>query len=209
MAWHDLDEANGGKEFEGPYRRSLEAALATHDAFLPGHSELAKVVDRLHAYLYFLEGMLPSTDDPRCAAATAAGIERVASHVAAAAAAGHLERTDVYAQLLRMRLYAAAGGVAPLDAAAAEREAGLLREFSRGFARRSHRWRLLFRPPGRPLVAARQPGFHRVHAAGPGHVGGSPNRGRTGPVPADLKRELWWRRLQPAMGRRKPHQDPN
>ena len=113
MAWRDLDQATGGTEFEGPYRRSLEAALATHDAFLPGHSEPAKVVDRLHAYLYFLEGMLPSTDDPRCAAA----------------AAGHLERTDVYAQLLRMRLYAAAGGVAPLDAAAAEREAGVLRSF--------------------------------------------------------------------------------
>ena len=127
MGWRDLDQAAGGKEFEEPYRRSLEAALATHDTFLPGHSEPAKVVDRLHAYLYFLEGLLPSTDDPRCAAAIAEGIGRVASH--AAAAAGHLERADVYAQLLRMRLYAAASGVAPLDAAAAEREAGLLGSF--------------------------------------------------------------------------------
>jgi hypothetical protein len=127
MAWRDLDQATGGGEFDGPFRRSLEAALATHDAFLPGHSEPAKVVDRLHAYLYFLEGLLPAADDPRCAAAIAAGIERVANH--AAAGAGHLERADVYAQLLRMRLYAAAGGVAPLDGDAAEREAGLLRSF--------------------------------------------------------------------------------
>ncbi len=127
MAWRDLDQATGGKEFDGPYRRSLEAALATHDAFLPGHSEPARVVDRLHAYLYFLEGMLPAMDDPRCAAAAAAGIGRVARH--AAECAGHLERADVYAQLLRMRLYAAASGAAPLDGAAAEREAGLLQSF--------------------------------------------------------------------------------
>jgi hypothetical protein len=127
MAWRDLDRATGGTEFDGQYRRSLEAALATHDAFLPGHSEPAKVVDRLHAYLYFLEGMLPCADDPRCAAAIAAGIDRVARH--ADAAAGHLERTDVYAQLLRMRLYAAASDVAPLDCVAAQREAGLLQSF--------------------------------------------------------------------------------
>jgi len=127
MAWHDLDEATGGKEFEGPYRRSLEAALATHDAFLPGHSEPAKVVDRLHAYLYFLEGLMAGGDDPRSAAAIAGGIERVAGY--AAAGNGQLERADVYAQLLRIRLYAAASGAAPLDCAAAECEAALLHEF--------------------------------------------------------------------------------
>ena len=130
MAWRDLDEATGGKEFEQPYRQSLEAALATQDAFLPGHSEPAKVVDRLHAYLYFLEGMLPCGDDPRCAAATAAGIERVAGY--AAAGNGHLERADVYAQLLRIRLYAAGNGAVPLDCAAAEHEAALLHEFHAG-----------------------------------------------------------------------------
>jgi hypothetical protein len=127
MAWRDLDQATGAKEFDGPYRRSLEAALASHETFLPGHSESAKVVDRLHAYLYFLEGMLPCTGDPRCTAATAAGIERVASYATAGAA--DLERADVYAQLLRARLYAAASGVLPLDCAAAGREARLLQSF--------------------------------------------------------------------------------
>jgi hypothetical protein len=39
------------------------------------------------------------------------------------------ERSDVYAQLLRLRMHAAAAGVAPLDKAAASEEAAALETF--------------------------------------------------------------------------------
>ncbi len=44
--------------------------------------------------------------------------------------APEFERSDVYAQLLRIRLYADAAGVEKLDRAAAEWEAGRLVEFA-------------------------------------------------------------------------------
>jgi hypothetical protein len=37
----------------------------------PGHPERPKVMDRLHAFGYFLEGLLPRASQPRCAVALA------------------------------------------------------------------------------------------------------------------------------------------
>ena len=102
MAWRELAEATGDGRFEDRYQAALVNALATHEAFLPGHTELPKVMDRLHAYLYFLEGLLPGADDPRCAAALAQGIRRVSEYVDEIAP--DFVRCDVLAQLLRIRL---------------------------------------------------------------------------------------------------------
>ncbi len=127
MAWRELAEATGQAEFCDPYERVLEFSLRTWSRFLPGHPDRSKVMDRLHAFLYFLEGLLPRAGDPRCAAALCAGIRTVAGYLREIAP--EFERSDVYAQLLRVRLYADACGVAPIDLDAARLEAQTLAEF--------------------------------------------------------------------------------
>ena len=127
MAWWDLLEATADTQFREPYERVLEYSLGACGGFLPGHSERPKVMDRLHAFLYFLEGLLPSAQEARCAAAIRDGIGRVAHHLREIAP--EFERSDVYAQLLRMRLYADRVGALPLDIAAAQFEAERLAQF--------------------------------------------------------------------------------
>ncbi len=127
LAWWDLTEAAGDPGFAALYDRALDTALRQYGAFLPGHPDRLKVVDRLHAFLYFLEALLPRAAEKRCAAALCHGIRLVADCLADTAP--DFERSDVYAQLLRIRLYAAWSGAAPLDAEAAGREAASLAEF--------------------------------------------------------------------------------
>jgi hypothetical protein len=127
MAWCDLYEATHDARFLEPYGRVLEASLRTYAEFLPGHPESPKVMDRLHAFCYFLEGLLPRAGDSRCAAALCDGIGRTASHLREIAP--EFERSDVYAQLLRVRLYADWLGVVPLDGPAAAFEAAQLASF--------------------------------------------------------------------------------
>src|SRR5206468_3201392 len=98
------------------YECVLEASLATFRDFLPGHADRLKVMDRLHAFCYFLEGMLPHAHDARCAAALAEGIPIVADHLRAIAP--DFARSDVFAQLLRVRLFADWAGAVSLDRAA-------------------------------------------------------------------------------------------
>ncbi len=118
LAWLDLAEATGEAAWRGYFDTALEYAVAAHDAFLPGETERERVMDRLHAYCYFLEALLAV---PERAAVVQAGIERVAGHLRDIAPS--FARSDVYAQLLRLRLYAAGLGVAPLDFDAAGEEA--------------------------------------------------------------------------------------
>jgi hypothetical protein len=127
MAWWDLFEATGDARFREPYERVLESSLRSYGSFLPGHPDPVKVMDRLHAFCYFLEGMLPRASDSRCAAVICDGIRQTAHHLRAIAP--QFERSDVYAQLLRMRVHAGWAGVLPLDREAAAFEAGKLAEF--------------------------------------------------------------------------------
>jgi hypothetical protein len=127
MAWHDLFESTGDAAFREWYTRALDGALANWTDFLPGHPERIRVMDRLHAFAYFLEGLLPRATDPRCAAALAAGISRMAQFVDEVGA--QFVRSDVYAQLLRVRLFADWAGAVPLDRQAACREAEALAQF--------------------------------------------------------------------------------
>jgi hypothetical protein len=127
MALWDLHEATRDARFIEPYDRVLEASLKTYADFLPGHPDRPKVMDRLHAFCYFLEGLLPRAADSRCAAALRDGIARTACHLRAIAP--EFERSDVYAQLLRVRLYADWFGVVPLDRPTAEFEAAQLAAF--------------------------------------------------------------------------------
>jgi hypothetical protein len=127
MGWWSLAEDTGDARFRIAYDRLLEGALKSYGSFLPGHPDPCKVVDRLHAFLYFLEGLLPSADEKRCAAALCEGIRRVAHYLAATAS--EFERADVYAQLLRVRVYADWVGALPLDREAARYEAAQLASF--------------------------------------------------------------------------------
>ena len=127
MAWWDLAEATGEDRFREPYQRALERALRSWNAFLPGHPDRLKVMDRLHAFAYFLEGLLPRAGEARCAAALSEGIRRMAKLLRELAP--QFDRADVYAQLLRIRLYADWAGAAPLDREAAQSEAEKLIAF--------------------------------------------------------------------------------
>lgn len=130
MAWQELFEETGEQRFRTAYETALESALASEPAFLPGAVDREKVMDRLHAYCYFLEGLLPSAGRSDCASALAAGIEKTAKYLGEIAPV--FERSDVYAQLLRLRLYAAQAGVVPLDEARASWEADRAAEFEIG-----------------------------------------------------------------------------
>jgi hypothetical protein len=127
MGWWDLLEATADEHFREPYERVLEYSLGACGGFLPGHPERPKVMDRLHAFCYFLEGLLPHAREPRVAAAIRDGIPRAAHYMREIAP--EFERSDVYAQLLRMRLYADRVGALPLDVAAAQFEAEKLAGF--------------------------------------------------------------------------------
>jgi hypothetical protein len=127
LAWWDLGQATSDARFYALYDRALETALQEYGGFLPGHPDRLKVVDRLHAFLYFLEGLLPRAAEKCCAAALCHGIKLVAHYLAETAP--EFERSDVYAQLLRIRVYADWCGVVPMDVQAALQEASLLSEF--------------------------------------------------------------------------------
>ena len=127
MGWNDLFESTSDSVFFRSYEGLREYALHNYAGFLPGHSDPQKVMDRLHAYLYFLEGLLPCASDRRASAAICDGLRRVAGFLAEIGPC--FARSDVYAQLLRMRLYAEWAGVAPVDREAAVAEAAALAGF--------------------------------------------------------------------------------
>ena len=115
LAWLELGEATGRAEYRLVYDDAVRAALESHHDFLAGEGEGERAMDRLHAYLYFLEGLLPKAREHRRAF-------EEAIHSAAAClrrTRSILERSDACAQLLRLRLLA---GI-PVDEAAAEEEA--------------------------------------------------------------------------------------
>jgi hypothetical protein len=121
MAWHELFEITGESAFSRGYESTLQAALDNDRDFLPGHTDQQRVMDRLHPYTYYLEGLLPVLDRPECAAAFRNGVDRAARYLREIAPV--FVRSDVYGQLLRVRLLGEALGVLPLDQSAACHEA--------------------------------------------------------------------------------------
>jgi hypothetical protein len=127
LAWDEVAGAGAGDQYRALYEGAVEASLASQAAFLEGEPDRERLVDRLHAYCYFLEGLLLQASSPDCARALGEGMER----------AGRLlreirpvfERSDVWAQLLRLRLYAAALGAVPLDRQRAREEAAAIPSF--------------------------------------------------------------------------------
>lgn len=114
MAWWDVAGITGDGALRDAYFEMVDIALATHSSFLPMASVSHAVVDRLHAYCYFLEGLLPVMDRPECAKVYIEGINCISRLLKEITS---FERSDVYAQLLRARMYGAG------DVPAAEAEA--------------------------------------------------------------------------------------
>ena len=115
LAWRDLS-------LDAPWRLAWKQACANDAAFLPGTDDRVAVMDRLHAYSYYMEALLAERS-PLLAAA----IPRAAGYLREIAP--DFARSDVYAQLLRVRLYADALGVVPLDRARAAEEAAAIATF--------------------------------------------------------------------------------
>jgi hypothetical protein len=113
LAWHELYEETGETEFLQAYEYAYTAAISSHDTFLPAPDGPEKTMDRLHAYCYFLEGALPFAERPGCRSAIATGIARVSGYLRDIEPV--FVRSDVYAQLLRIRVYAEVLAGVPLD----------------------------------------------------------------------------------------------
>ena len=113
-AWLGVGDEDASRMFDA----ALKAALATHESFLPGDPDPHRVMDRLHPYLYFLEALLYR---PECATVLEKGIDRVAGLLREISP--QFERSDVCAQLLRVRLAANYLHGVTLDETAAAEEA--------------------------------------------------------------------------------------
>lgn len=117
MAWIGAGGEHGDRLFDAAITR----LLCGHETFLADERDREKVMDRLHAYCYFLEALLAVADRADPQAALANGIDRVAALLREIGP--EFERSDVCAQLLRVRLIAHHLDAVPLDEAAAEEEA--------------------------------------------------------------------------------------
>ena len=162
MAWWDLAEATGDAAFREPYEEALESSLRSAPDFLPGHPDRAAVMDRLHPFLYSLEGLLPVVSDPRCAAALAAGILRVAAYI-----------EDLAARVRPLRCLCPVAAHPPVGRSgrrgAARSRRGGIRSAPSGRLPDSRRG-LLFRAQRRRISAAHQSCFHGLRLAGPRNV---------------------------------------
>ena len=109
------------------YRSAVDFAIQSQLTFLPAATDSADVMDRLHAYCYFLEGLLALAGEPEYSPIIGDGIARVEGLLAEVAPV--FERSDVQAQLLRLRLYADAAGILTLDQQAAELQVSRIQHY--------------------------------------------------------------------------------
>ncbi len=117
-AWLGIGDEHAVRMFDA----SLASALRTHESFLPGDADPNRVMDRLHPYLYFLEALLFVAGREECTRVLVSGIDRVAALLRKISP--QFERSDVCAQLLRVRLVAHHLNAVSLDETAAAEEAG-------------------------------------------------------------------------------------
>jgi hypothetical protein len=124
-SWWDLSEITGDAALREAYLEFVDASVASHRSLLDGFAVGTERMDRLHPACYFLEGLLPRLNDGGNTQVYVEYLSCISKYLHDIAAA--FVRSDVYAQLLRARLYAAA--VIPVDEAAACAEATALGPF--------------------------------------------------------------------------------
>jgi hypothetical protein len=117
LAWRETGEESAIRLYES----LLACALAAHESFLASEPDRERVMDRLHAYCYFLEGLLPEAEREEVRGALCSGLCRAARLFTEISP--EFERSDVAAQLLRVRLIAHHSAALPLDEDAAYEEA--------------------------------------------------------------------------------------
>ncbi|MGD0986591.1 MAG: hypothetical protein ABR874_02190 [Candidatus Sulfotelmatobacter sp.] len=127
LGWYELWQTTNDDRYLQCYRQMLDSSLENHSSFLPGVDSEFLVMDRLHAYCYFLEGLLPVAGDPAAAEAMVSGIDRVADFVRAIGP--KFLRSDVVAQSFRVRLFADQFGINSLDQEAARNDVAVMRSF--------------------------------------------------------------------------------
>jgi hypothetical protein len=101
MAWRELADVTENGAFRAAFDRHLRFSLQEQKTFLPGSMDEEKVMDRLHAFCYYLEALVSYGHDVRD------GVERVAGYLRAIRS--RFVRSDVYAQLLRVRILSGVG----------------------------------------------------------------------------------------------------
>jgi len=104
MGWLEVGEATGERRLVEAYEKALDDAMGCQEGFLTAEGPGDRVMDRLHAYGYYLEGLLPRAGVPEVRQALASGIETAAAHLSEFGSG--FERSDVVAQLLRVKLLA-------------------------------------------------------------------------------------------------------
>ena len=129
MAWLELADVVRDAKYRHWYDEALDAALGSQEQFLPDPAGEERTMDRLHAYCYFLEGLLRAATRPGMVDALRHGMERVSLYLDRIE--GRFARSDVYAQLLRVRLFADTLGLVPLDTGRAAHEASSALSFQR------------------------------------------------------------------------------
>jgi hypothetical protein len=123
LIWREIGDEHADRMFNV----ALAMALATHKSFLSEEHDQEKVMDRLHAYSYFMEAMMSATEHPQVREALEWGIPHAGSLLRKIGP--KFERSDVNAQLLRVRLMAHHWGLVPLDEQAAAEEAAHVASF--------------------------------------------------------------------------------
>lgn len=120
LAWREIGDPHARQLFDA----AVAVAIASHDKFLEEEKDREKLMDRLHAYCYFLEALLFTGDNGEALASGIARVGRLLREIAPS-----FERSDVNAQLLRVRLVAHHLSVVPLDENAAREEASHIAAF--------------------------------------------------------------------------------
>ena len=128
LALLELYKATGRGEFEHDAEALRKWCLKRHESSLPGDGDDTRIAERLHAYCLFLEGLLPGVAlDAESGRVLQFGLLRVENFLDEFGP--ELQRSDVIAQLLRLRLYADKLGLMELDYKRADQEAAHLIKF--------------------------------------------------------------------------------
>jgi hypothetical protein len=119
LAWREMGDPHAAQLFAA----AVESARASQESFLMEETDREKLMDRLHAYCYFLEALLFTSEREDLKW----GIKRVARLLREIQPV--FERSDVNAQLLRVRLIAHHMDLVSLDESAAREEASRTASF--------------------------------------------------------------------------------
>jgi hypothetical protein len=125
LAWWELAAITGDDTLKRNYLDVIDSGMHTCRGFLAGADERLKVMDRLHAYSYFLEALSPVLDRADCVKTYRFVLDEASGKLRELAP--EFCRSDVYAQLLRARVRAS--HAIPVDTAAAAEEAAALAGF--------------------------------------------------------------------------------